>query len=236
VGEQFFGSEVRGAGDLNGDGFADVIGMGVNTSTANPDCFSRAYFGGSGEAFDSTSDLVFKKKAFQAGKCLFQIRQAGDLNLDGFSDVVTSLPNGNSTYIYSFRGNDHADSTPVDEVSVPWTVSSLSVGDVNSDGRPDITAMGSPTGQLRGVIFLQDASGTFASPMFLTDTDATDFGKSAFLGDVNGDGFGDMGVPYVPTPGQRSVRVYFGGAPPEPTADGVLADAQAGSDFGASMF
>jgi Ca2+-binding RTX toxin-like protein len=97
------GYSVSGAGDVNGDGFADLlIGAPGNIGA------SYVVFG-KGTAFPATMDLTalngtngFKLSGApvsldQAG---FSVRNAGDVNGDGFGDLLIGAPNANA------NGND----------------------------------------------------------------------------------------------------------------------------------
>lgn len=81
-----FGHRVATAGDVNGDGYADVI-VGAYTSDAggyNSGC-GYVFFGG--PAMDATPDLVFPGEA--AGDQLgYWVAGLGDVNGDGFGDVM----------------------------------------------------------------------------------------------------------------------------------------------------
>ncbi|MEZ4407493.1 MAG: FG-GAP-like repeat-containing protein [Polyangiales bacterium] len=104
--------------------------------------------------------------------------------------------------------------------------------DFNADGRADL-AVGS-RGQ--GVaVFLGNASAVGAAPSqsLAAPTGATGFGATlAYVGDVNGDGFGDLAVGAA---GSSQVFVYYGSvvgfrATPEATLTGM-----SGRSFGASI-
>src|SRR5690606_29381448 len=78
----FFGSSVSTAGDVNGDGYADVIvgawGYGNNTGR------SYIYYGGS--AMDNVADIVISGE--EGSHFGSSVSTAGDVNGDGYSDVI----------------------------------------------------------------------------------------------------------------------------------------------------
>ncbi|MBK6877796.1 MAG: FG-GAP repeat protein [Ignavibacteria bacterium] len=79
-GEYFFGGSVSKAGDVNGDGYADVIvGVGHYAFWVNEQVY--VYFGG--QNMDNIPDVVIP----QGGK---SVSSAGDVNGDGYSDVMTT--------------------------------------------------------------------------------------------------------------------------------------------------
>jgi FG-GAP repeat/RTX calcium-binding nonapeptide repeat (4 copies) len=92
------GGSVSGAGDVNGDGFDDVI-IGVAGATAAQALAGRAYilFGGASRAGLSLSDfgaadgvrLDGPQFGAVAGS---SVSRAGDVNGDGFADVIVGAP------------------------------------------------------------------------------------------------------------------------------------------------
>jgi hypothetical protein len=136
------GQSVASAGDVNGDGYADIIlgaygyPGGVNQGRA------YVYYGGPNP--DSSPDLVFTGRP--TDNCLGQVvASAGDVNGDGFSDLLVGAP-GNSSWAgraYIFYGGPQADDTPDVVLSgeAPYDAFGVSVstaGDVNGDGYDDV--------------------------------------------------------------------------------------------------
>lgn len=83
------GAGVSGAGDINGDGYADVL---VNrTAYYAPDdsesCSSAVYLGG--REFDTSQDGEIAGVAGE--KCSLRATRGGDINADGFSDIVARI-------------------------------------------------------------------------------------------------------------------------------------------------
>ena len=105
----FSGRAVAGAGDVNGDGFADVI-IGAIYASANGVKAGAAYvvFGAS-PAFSSTIELSaldgtngFKINGEKAGdQSGFSVASAGDVNGDGVADLIIGArgadPNGSKS-------------------------------------------------------------------------------------------------------------------------------------------
>ena len=163
------GVSVSNAGDVNGDGFDDVIvGAPYNDGgTANS---GRAYiiFGGPGGSdtidlgnLDGT-DGFFVQGAASADHAGIVVSAAGDINGDGFDDVIVGALSGGGFYYggtpraYVVFGEQDPDSidlsalSPSDGFVINGTAtyyggafSVSDAGDVNGDGFDDII-IGSP--------------------------------------------------------------------------------------------
>ncbi|MEW6685866.1 MAG: FG-GAP-like repeat-containing protein [Candidatus Edwardsbacteria bacterium] len=122
-----FGMAIGGVGDVNGDGYDDVTVLGHRVK-AQQDIATKVYlyYGGLG-GIDSIPDLILYDSA-QPGAGGRWIAE-GDLNGDGFSDVVVSgratIPN-----ILIYYGSNPMDSLPDD--SLPRISLALACGDVNA--------------------------------------------------------------------------------------------------------
>ena len=81
-----FGYSVSGAGDVNGDGYADVI-VGAYSDDAGGSDAGRAYvyFGGPGA--DAVADLTLTGAA-ASDWFGWSVSGAGDVNGDGYADVI----------------------------------------------------------------------------------------------------------------------------------------------------
>ena len=81
-----FGFSVSTAGDVNGDGYSDVIvGAYLNDAGGSEAGRSYIYFGGT--SMDNTADVIMTGEA--AGDDFGRsVSTAGDVNGDGYSDVV----------------------------------------------------------------------------------------------------------------------------------------------------
>ena len=187
---QTFGYSVAGAGDVNGDGYSDVI-IGTNSGVANGQAW--VYEGSAGGLGAGPAWSVPGVPGFGT-----IVAGAGDVNGDGYSDVVVaraSGPNDNSASVWVFLGSASGLSlTPVQTLS--GLVSSVaSAGDVNGDGYDDLI-VGHVDSQNFGAaeIHLGSASGPAATAAwFAKDVQPTQYGFSvAGAGDVNGDGFDDF--------------------------------------------
>lgn len=194
-----FGWSVGGAGDVNDDGFDDLIVGAPATDTNGNDSGSARIISGSNGA------VLFTLNGEGAGDQFgFSVSGAGDINNDGFDDVVIGAQSARligvydgSAYVYSgfdgtlihvFRGPPHSS-------KLGWSVSGA--GDVNGDGYPDViagaflheTANGVQSGSAHVYSGL-DGSTLFS---FSGDAPYDQFGYSVSgAGDVNSDGFADV--------------------------------------------
>lgn len=251
-----FGKSVAGIGDVNGDGFGDLV-VGANQT---PSASGRAYifFGGPGTTFDQAGDATLRGQV-NGDFFGFSAAGAGDTNGDGFADVVVGalLYGSAAGRAYVFLGGPPPFESTADGTVTGSTandmlgISVASAGDVNGDGFADIVAGadgndagGNGAGQ--AYVFLGGASDTLdpTPDGTLTGAAASDsFGHSvASAGDVNGDGFADVIVgaflsnSTVADTGRAFV--YFGaaGSTFNATADGVLSPASVIDDkFGLSV-
>lgn len=251
------GCSVAGAGDVNGDGYSDVMAGaysyddGVNTNEG------RAFvYQGSASGLSLVANWSAESNQVDARLGRW-VASAGDVNGDGYGDVIISAPaldNGQADEgrVYVYHGS--ATGLPA---SPNWTAESnqasaslgsaaASAGDVNGDGYGDVI-VGAPyysNGQNfegRAYVYHGSATGlsTTASWTAESNQDMAQLGASvSSAGDVNGDGYGDVivGVPYYDnTPVDEGVAfIYYGSATGLSTTASWTAESnQTNSSFGA---
>jgi len=193
-----FGTSVASAGDVNGDGYYDII-VGAPNAGVNSQGVTYLYMGSStGIQSTATADTLYGVADF-AGLGV-SVASAGDVNGDGYSDIIIGAYGNNSVYVYKGSKTGIANDATADYVltgSGNFGISVSSAGDVNGDGFSDVIvgaytdAGGSGTASL----FLGSSGGLSNVPAtILTGLTSTDqFGACvSSAGDVNGDGYSDV--------------------------------------------
>ncbi len=202
-----FGIRVESAGDVNGDGYADVV---VGDNVANGDRASmaagRAYvYYGSAAGLSSSPAVVFTGAAAYA-ELGHSVDGAGDVNGDGYGDVIVSVPDMGSGQVQLYFGGETGLATsPAVTIDCPTGNDGgcrmACAGDVNGDGYADmilgVDVLGTSVGQ--AYIYLGSASGLATSPAFTLTGPESNPGDSfgrwvATAGDVNADGYADVVV------------------------------------------
>ena len=232
--DSWFGRSVAAAGDLNGDGYSDVI-VGALLYD-NPELAEGAAF-----VYYSAADGLAQSPGFdvegnQTEAVLgTSVAGAGDVNGDGYSDVIVGAPGFDNGQIdegqaYVYHGSATGPSTfaawrvDSDQVGAQFGFAVAGAGDVNGDGFSDVV-VGAPfydngeQDEGGAFVYLGSAAGLSLAPVWDSESDQADalFGLGvSSAGDVNGDGYGDVivGAPLYDD-GENSegaAFVYHGGA------------------------
>ncbi|QEC41552.1 FG-GAP-like repeat-containing protein [Pseudobacter ginsenosidimutans] len=253
-----YGGAVASAGDVNGDGFSDVIVGAYNFDNPDVDEGIVYVYHGSASGISAGPSSLRESNSADA-RMGASIAYAGDVNGDGYSDVVVGAPNysnGESFEgaIYVYHGSATGiPSTPSAfiEMNRGFTTLGFSVagaGDVNGDGYADIIA-GAPNysngENTEGAcwVFLGSPTGINTTPAFTFESNQVDaqLGVSvAGAGDVNGDGYGDVIVGANKfSHGQATegvVFVFHGSSTGiNPAVAAILERDQTGSRFGGAV-
>ncbi|MBI5487366.1 MAG: FG-GAP repeat protein [Deltaproteobacteria bacterium] len=222
-----------GVGDVNGDGYADVGASALWFAPPSGELAGKVYLyhGGPGATFDGTADESLVGFAGTWSYFGNDLAGAGDVDDDGFGDLVIGAWNDSSGgfdtgSVFLFRGGTGTvlDASP--DATFHGALqdnlgSRLAAGDVNGDGRPDLLAAGNqdalaPADRYAGVLVAFLGGGW----PFDTSADATRRGTAggerfadtlAWAGDVDGDGFGDViaGAPGDATGGEFAGAAYL---------------------------
>ncbi len=225
-----FGHSVSSAGDVNSDGFDDII---VGAYQAN-DFTGRAYIYFGGTNPDTVPAIVFTEEKSSSSAFGCSVSSAGDVNSDGFDDIIVGAPGGNSTgWSYIYFGGADPDTIPdvvlAGENRDDYFGGSVSsAGDVNSDGFDDVIVGASSNETGRAYIYFGGNNMDTIPDVVLAGENRDDlFGCSvSAVGDMNSDGFDDVivGATFNDAGGNNAGRcyIYFGGTNPDSIADVVL--------------
>lgn len=242
---EFYGYSVSDAGDFNGDGYSDVIVGGYGHSVS----LGRAYILYGGASPDATVDAVFtgQNSGDEFGK---SVSSAGDVNGDGYDDVIAGASNFNSGdgSAYLFRGgespsNSAAKILPAENAGDKMGHSLTGCGDINGDGNDDfiVTAnLNDQNGTSSGRVYLyfNTMTGNDISDLSINGTTANEYLGNVVsnAGDVNGDGFDDViAGAYGYNSLQGRALIYFGGNTMNNVPDVTLTGASTGDRFGFSV-
>ena len=205
------------AGDVNGDGFADLLLSDPGAGAGKPGRV-MVYFGSTGGLVGSP--LTLPLPVSTVSYFSRSMASVGDLNGDGYGDILVSAIGDVPSVLLLYGGPDGptgpATSLPAPTDCPGCHLHASAIGDLNGDGWADLLAdatdkkgdhpsflvLGGPAGPSL-------APAALSSPTVRYDWTAQD---DIFAGDVNGDGYADLfafgTVGSDPSPG---AFVYLGG-------------------------
>ncbi len=252
-GDGYFGSAISGVGDLNGDGYADLV-VGAEQQDDADNVFpidegAVFVYYGSGSGIPSTPNRSLESPFDQASAFFGNaVTSSGDLNGDGYADLVVGSINqagpfssAGNAYVYYGSSSGIASSfgTDLDSPGVYHFGSAVAhVGDVNGDGYGDLLIgadQDASGNQSNGSAYLYygRVTGIVSTVRVHLDNPSTEsgprFGSSvAGAGDLNGDGFADIvvGAPRQANgaTGEGNVFVYYGAASGAPSSPSLTLD------------
>ncbi len=222
--ESSLGWSIAGAGDTNGDGFDDVVvGAPLYDTGLLDEGAAFVFLGGPGGVMSGDSSTAAATLEGDQQESLFgwTVAGAGDVNADGFDDVVVGAPGydvtaGEQGKSFVFLGGpggvgDNTAATADTVIQGDQEREFLGgcvagAGDVNGDGFDDIVVgaddydtqqvdVGAAFVFLGGPAGIANGGPATAATAFLGDQSFSFFGRScAGAGDVNGDGYDDVVV------------------------------------------
>ncbi|HTK70678.1 MAG TPA: PKD domain-containing protein [Candidatus Eisenbacteria bacterium] len=238
-----FGTSVAGGGDLNGDGYDDVVVGAWKNDTAQGDA-GRAYVYFGGPSMDAAPDVILTGEPVPSGLFGVSSSIAGDVNGDGFDDVVIGAPGAGRAYVY-FGGvamNSVADLvlSGGSTTTYGWSVSGA--GDVNGDGFADVLVGDHSNGAGginagRAFLFFGGSVPNNTADWVLTGAPGERLGiRVASAGHQNGDTYDDfiVGADQFQT-GVGHAYLFHGGPAPDTTPDLTLTGDLAQAGFGAFL-
>ena len=244
------GTSVATAGDVNGDGFSDVI---VGAPFQDTDDESMAWVGAASVYLGSSSTLA-ATPGWSAGGSAgdsefgFSIASAGDVNGDGYDDILVGDPNYSDSFsqegaVFLYLGGPTGPIGPAligvgDQAGAHFGYSVSSAGDVNGDGYSDVIVGAPGENSNTGKVYLY-LGGPLGLPATASWTavgqnPGDSFGHSvAAAGDVNGDGYGDI---LVGAPGGDRAYAYYGSSSGLPSSPSwTLYDTSGDNTFGQAL-
>jgi hypothetical protein len=174
-------------GDLNKDGFADVLLTSVQGEAVS-------IFSGTSTVF-----TYVRSQVTLPGRAPRQV-QIADLDGDSWNDIVVSV--SRAVFVFYNAGDgtfDLSSATIYDTTAVVDPVG-LFIGDLNDDGKPDLLLGGFVNGD--GAVLYNQGARTFAAVPLVVGAPPT----GVAIGDLNGDGLPDAVVTWTAA---NQVAVYY---------------------------
>jgi hypothetical protein len=192
-----FGFSVSSTGDMNNDNFDDVVIGAPQNSTGTGAVY--IFFCNNSMAaniYDSDANLTMAGNSVGGNYFGFSVSSAGNVNGDGFYDVIVGAPmstidldivSGGDDFKVTFNNNTNGNGSSWSQTNVYTgtnVIESVAIGDIDGDGDLDIVSGDSNF----NVIFHKNTNGDASSWSQTTVYTAPNFIFSVTLGDMDGDG------------------------------------------------
>lgn len=238
------------AGDVNGDRIADVIVSAENATVTGRSEAGQVFIYPGSPNFTGAIFTTLQSPSPQEAGSFGNALAVGDVNRDGFDDIISGAPGQNVGNIpagltYVFNGGVSPSTVANSTLAAPTPGNgdrfgfSVAVGDVNGDRGADVVVGASQPGP-RGLI-PQPGPGRvfvyFGGIPFDTAADSTithvplrngsGFGQALATGDINRDGVSDIvvGIPLAAVNNASNsgeVNVFLGGLTFDTTVDLII--------------
>jgi hypothetical protein len=231
----FFGWSVSPAGDVNGDGYADLL-VGAPRYDGGQTEEGAAFLYPGGPDGPATLPAWQGESDQQWAWFGYAVSAAGDVNGDGYGDVIVGTPRYSgeedregAAFVYHGGPTGLVTATtwlahPTDQADARFGIAVSTAGDVNGDGYADVVATangydGEATNEGAAFVYHGGPTGLVTTTTWLahpTDQAYANFGRSAAAaGDVNGDGYSDVAIGASWYDGSETDEgaafVYYGG-------------------------
>ena len=224
-----FFNRVSGDGDLNGDGYSDIVIAGCPLDGESWERTLYIYLGSAQPDSDADYSIERPETIESNGTFGYRVAYDGDMDGDGIGDLVVSDYRAGEIgqgLVHIYYGGDQLSTEPditldgFDYASDSWGLNfggSIDIsGDLNGDGYHDLV-VGSygPSGDFNGQVDV-----FFGGPIFDAVVDwhrqgclMEMFGEKLAVGDINTDGFCDL---FVSAFDRSAFSIYLGGPEIDP--------------------
>jgi hypothetical protein len=238
-----FGTLASIDGDLNGDGFSDLVAA----SRMYKNKTGRVYVYWGGISPDNIADMIITGQNEETSIGM-GFGSAGDLNADGYDDLVISYPNENNRrgQVKIFWGGAVIDT--INPVIINgfgsfgyFGCSLCTSGDYNNDGINDLVigAKGQNEGYGRAYLYYGGPDFDSEEDLFFdgAGSEMVTFSTSlSTMGDFDNDGYDDLMIgDYSNFEMHGKVFFYRGGSPMDNEADFILIGESYGSEIGLKL-
>lgn len=217
------GGLLEAAGDVNGDGYADIVVSSPEADVGYTDNGLIDVFIGSGAGI--SSGPAFTVSGSSTYQYLgYQVDGAGDVNCDGYDDLVyghnySNGQSGEGQLVVHYGSASGLVTAPgwtyEPNVANAYINRPAHGGDLNGDGCDDIAVAGYGSSVGDVLVFNGSHTGPAATPSWINTAGAYS-PHAVGAGDINGDGYGDLlvgdplgGVRYG---SEGMIEVYLGAA------------------------
>jgi hypothetical protein len=201
-----YGCTIDSAGDVNGDGFGDLVVGQCDLDLSGAGADTYVYLGG-------PSGISPVPMRLGAGG--YAASTAGDVNSDGYGDLVVGELGGVGSLFLGGPSGIGATQVPLGGTP-PGGSSAFASADVNGDGWQDLIVGASEVNGRQGavVIYLGTPAGLSTTPLPLLGPPAgatAGFGSEIGVSDLDGDGYADVFIgAYLINGGAGEGYLYMG--------------------------